>query len=689
VKAAAKIDHPHLQRIYDIGRTSRGLLYVVTEILDGAPLASWLKQSLRLPVSLAIDVTTQVLDALVAAHQHGLVHRDLTPESIYVLNRADRPNFVKITDFGVSHLVAAPKERAAATRATGVAAGMLFGSPPYMSAELIRGPAEAVDHRGDLYAAGVVLYQMLCGSTPYHSEDLGALLREILEGSYSRPRTLRPEIPAGIETVVVCALERDKYKRFATAAAMRDALARGASKAPPGSASAEALPDNFVLEPATLVDTKAVRPAAPPPPPPASPPLPPPPPPSASVPLAVPPTDSATQWTEAPPLDAAPLRLGMTARARAQARDRGTHVAAVGRPRRDIPWRPIVIGVVVASIAGAIGLGWRRKPPPPTPAIAPLATPSEEIQKFLLIVYPETASVTIDHVPVSARELPIESGTPRAHEMKVAAPGRQTRIFSFTATAGMKLIVRLGRTLPAPTAADPPPLPAELAAEVPATPRPAAEIDRAFAQLDRYAVCLALTTAVNAEARRGGQRDFIRGADFEPCRHLANESPTGEPRFPTLPAAAQAYVHAALDEQKPETLVHMASRFRAEFLAERTVWQMQELALVGKDDGQTLPWQMRRVALTAQAWVRARRAGVADERGAEARAAKLDAYVRALADTVRSRGLGNLRGAEDFLRSARELVALARPKAGAKVTDANVYEACLKLMTDFDALVLD
>jgi hypothetical protein len=271
----------------------------------------------------------------------------------------------------------------------------------------------------------------------------------------------------------------------------------------------------------------------------------------------------------------------------------------------------------------------------------------------------------------------------------VAAPGRQTRIFSFTATTGMKLVVRLGRTLPAPSAADPPPLPAELAADVPEPPRPAAEVDRAFAQLDRFGVCLALTPAVVAEARRNGQRDFIRGTDFEPCRRLTREPPASDPRFPTLPAAAQAFVTAALDEQKADTLAHMAARFRAEYLAERTVWQMQELALVGQETGQSVPWHLRRVALAAQAWVRARRAGGANERGSEARAAKLDAFVQALADAIRGRGTGNLRGADDFVRSARELVALARPKAGVKIADGNVYEACLKLLTDFDALVLD
>ena len=687
-RAAGKLEHPHILKVLDLGRTPRGLLYLVTELLDGAPLAAWLKQSLRLPVSLAVDVIGQVLDGLSAAHQHGVVHRDLSPECIYVLNRKDRPNFVKVVDFGVTHMVAAPGARPPATKAFGSAGGQLLGTPLYMSPEQIRGPADAVDQRSDIYAAGVILYQMLCGSTPFLGDDLAGLLRAILEADYPRPRVLRPEIPAGLESVVVCALERDLRKRFPTAAAMRESLTRGSSKSAPGSASGLELPDGFILEPDTVVDAQAVRPGLPP----APGALPPPPPlkPGALVPVAREPEQPMAErmlWAEPPAADAAPLKLDMSPRARAQARDRGVSMAAIGRPRRSFPWLALVGGVLVLAITGMIAMRVRRHEA--SPNVATPAPSAEEVQKFVLIVYPETANVTIDHLPVSARELPLDSGTPRAHLMKVAAPGRQTRMFSFTSTVGMKLIVRLGRTLPVPSPADPPPLPAELVADAPDEPRPAVEIDRAFAVLDRYGVCLALTATVNAEARRAGARDFVRGEDFEPCRRLAAETTTDAPKFPALPAAARAFVTAALDGQKPETLAHMAGRFRAEYLAERTAWQMQELARAGQDDGQTLAWHMRRVALAAQAWVRARKSGLPNGRGGEIRAAQLEAYVQALVEVVRSKGLGNIRGADDFVRSAQELVALARPKSGARVGDAAVYEGCRKLLTDFDALVLD
>jgi hypothetical protein len=376
----------------------------------------------------------------------------------------------------------------------------------------------------------------------------------------------------------------------------------------------------------------------------------------------------------------------MTARARSQARDKGATMAGIPRDRRRFPWWALVGGVVIAAMVLIVVLRPRRtQAPASAPAAAP--APREEIQRFFLRISPADANVTLDHVPVSARELPIDSGPPRAHSLKVAAPNHLTRTFTFTASPGMELVVRLGHTLPAPSPSDPPPLPAELALDYPEQPRPAEEIVQAFAQLDRYAACL--TAAASLGPRRSP--GIFSDEKFLPCRSLADEAAPAEPKFLALRPVATAYVAAAQKGERAETLGQMAYRFRAEYLAERAYWQLQELARIGQDEGRKAAWHMRSVALTAAAWVRARRGGPANARSAEAQAAKLEANVQALEEYVRGsgQGIGNIRGAEDFRRAAQALLVLARPKTAVRPNDGAIYEACRNLLANFDALVLD
>ena len=684
-RAAGAIGNQHIIQVFDSGRSQQGLLFLAMELLDGAPLSSWLKPSRCLPIPLAVDVMGQVLRGLSAAHQHGIVHRNLTPESIFVGGGKERPNLIKLMDFGIPKVLG-PQAPQPAAKLDGSAAGVALGTPLYMSPEQIRGPAETVDHRTDIYSAGVILYQMLCGGTPFKGDDVSRLLRDVLEGEYPRPRAVRPEIPAALETAIVRALERDVRKRFATAAAMRELISSSAAQAAPASVSASALPDSFALEPDTMVDAPAVGANASP----------------RATPFAASlgtgttlvldrdENESLAPRPPSPPrptAEPAPLRLDMSPRARALARDKGATLAARPRARRGVPWLALLGGVLVVAVAFIFAFrGHRRQVASPAPS-----PPREEMQRFFLRISPENAEITVDHIPVSARELPLDSGPPRAHSLKVAAPGHLTRTFTFTASAGMELVVHLGHTLPAPSPSDPQPLPAELAVDYPEKPRPAEEIVEAFAQLGHYAACLAVTAEVNAAAGKAGNRAAALGEEFAPCQRLLDGAAPREPRFLALRPAAAAYVAAAQGGEKPETLGRMTSRFRAEFLAERAFWQMQELARIGQDEGKKAAWHMRRVALAAAAWVRARRSGSTNGRGGEAQAAKLEAHVQALEDYVRgaNQGIGNIRGADDFMRTTQELLALARHKTGARIGDADVYDACRKLLTDFDALVLD
>jgi hypothetical protein len=181
-----------------------------------------------------VDLMTQVLGGLSAAHKHGIVHRDLKPDNIFVINTEDRPNFVKIVDFGIAKKLSARQPgqvNPVAMRGTMV--GTVMGTPLYMSPEQAIGQVAKIDHRTDIFAAGVVLYEMLCGRTPFHAEGYAAILGAILEGKYPPPHALRPDMPAAIEAAIVQALDRDIEKRFPSAAAMRDAISGGGGEGTP------------------------------------------------------------------------------------------------------------------------------------------------------------------------------------------------------------------------------------------------------------------------------------------------------------------------------------------------------------------------------------------------------------------------------------------------------------------------
>jgi serine/threonine protein kinase len=227
-RAASAIGHPHIIDVFDLGRTPDGLLFMVMELLDGRPLTELQQQSPLMPMSLAVNLMTQVLGGLSAAHKHGIVHRDLKPDNIFVINTEDRPNFVKIVDFGIAKRISArqPGQVSSATM-TGTMVGTVMGTPLYMSPEQAIGQVAEIDHRTDIYAAGVVLYEMLCGRTPFSGQSYAAILGAVLEGKYPAPRALRPDIPPHIEAAIARALDRDLKQRFPSAAAMRDAISGG------------------------------------------------------------------------------------------------------------------------------------------------------------------------------------------------------------------------------------------------------------------------------------------------------------------------------------------------------------------------------------------------------------------------------------------------------------------------------
>ena len=212
------IRHRHIVDIYDFGQTSAGEPYFTMEMLHGEPLAQRLARS-RLPIGVAIDIARQVSDAVGAGHSKGTIHRDLKPDNLFLVEDAGRDPFVKVLDFGIAKLVD-PKMRVSYRTATGVVAG----TPYYMSPEQCAG-GRSVDHRSDIYALGVVLFEMVTGRVPFEGEGVGEVMAAHLRDAPPDPRALRRGLPDALCEAITRALQKDPRKRFPTMEAMDRALA--------------------------------------------------------------------------------------------------------------------------------------------------------------------------------------------------------------------------------------------------------------------------------------------------------------------------------------------------------------------------------------------------------------------------------------------------------------------------------
>ncbi len=215
--AAGQFTHPSAIQIFDFDMDEGPVFYLAMEFVEGVDLKRLIKTRGALPVGDALAITRQVLGALGEAHRHGIVHRDLKPENIMVVSGSDRLS-VKVLDFGLSKLIDRPLD------ASLTEIGRVMGTPLYMSPEQVAG--DPVDHRADLYAAGLVLYEILSGKTAFSGgslqEILGKHLKEIPPLLADSNPDLR--VPLGFDTFLQRALEKDRAKRFQTAEEMLAAL---------------------------------------------------------------------------------------------------------------------------------------------------------------------------------------------------------------------------------------------------------------------------------------------------------------------------------------------------------------------------------------------------------------------------------------------------------------------------------
>ncbi len=222
VRIVGKLRHPNVVEIADAGDAGRDGLYLAMELLEGESLAQRIAQG-PLPPAEALAVAAEVCAGLAAAHDAGVVHRDLKPENVFLARGPSGGVTPKLLDFGVS-----------SARGITTLRGKLFGTPAYMSPEQALGEIE-IDHRTDVWALGVVLYEMLTGRLPFQAESYPALLPIIIEGPYP---PLPASTPAETRTVVAGCLAKDRGDRYPTATALREAIERAMASLPAGDLAA-------------------------------------------------------------------------------------------------------------------------------------------------------------------------------------------------------------------------------------------------------------------------------------------------------------------------------------------------------------------------------------------------------------------------------------------------------------------
>jgi tRNA A-37 threonylcarbamoyl transferase component Bud32 len=226
---ASSIGNEHIIDITDIGNTDDGRTFVVMEYLEGESLAECLSREHELPEQRILRIASQAASALAAAHAKGIVHRDIKPENLFLLKRKEQ-DFVKVVDFGISKSLRAsgPGEDEEAQRLTQT--GMVLGTPLYMSPEQARGDDD-LDHRVDIYALGVIMYESIAGRVPFVGSNYLSVISQVLNEVPKPLREIRPDVSEELEAIVAKAMAKNRNDRYRDADAMLEDL--GALSADP------------------------------------------------------------------------------------------------------------------------------------------------------------------------------------------------------------------------------------------------------------------------------------------------------------------------------------------------------------------------------------------------------------------------------------------------------------------------
>jgi serine/threonine-protein kinase len=218
-RAAVKLKSEHVAKVLDVGTLESGAPYMVMEYLEGSDLAQLLEQRGPLPIETACDFVLQACEAVAEAHSLGIVHRDLKPQNLFVTRRVGGSALIKVLDFGISKMLwpdSAPSGALTQTRA-------VMGSPLYMAPEQMRS-SRSVDTRADVWALGVVLYELLTARLPFEAESMPELCLKVVQDPPPPITESRPDVPAQVVAVIAKCLEKDPTNRYANAGELASAL---------------------------------------------------------------------------------------------------------------------------------------------------------------------------------------------------------------------------------------------------------------------------------------------------------------------------------------------------------------------------------------------------------------------------------------------------------------------------------
>ena len=403
--AASAIGHENIVEVTDMGLLPSGIAYLVMELLDGQSLRDVMRAEAPMAIERACRICCEILSGVGAAHQAGIVHRDLKPDNIFLARKGKR-EIIKILDFGVSLL---KRPNVPDTRLTST--GVIVGTPRYMSPEQAKGE-QNLSGAVDIYAAGVVLYEMLTGQLPYFGENYNVIVHEIMGGKWMPLESRRPDAPREVCAVVRRAMSLAPGDRYPTAEDMVAALEPFATPAVSGPSTA-----------------------------------------SRSVPLAAARTPVALAATEvatvAGRLKKSPAILDPTPdpawAARTVDTARGDTADPFVRPRRRVAAPLFAAVFVLAAVGGAFFLWWRGRDKEPTasagrvdqPAVAAAARtdaaarvaeaadaapvkPNEVMIDFMIV--PGSATVYVDGEPIEGKQ----RGFPRSEtpvQVRIEAAG--------------------------------------------------------------------------------------------------------------------------------------------------------------------------------------------------------------------------------------------------------------------------
>lgn len=218
-RAATAVGNEHIVDVSDIGELPDGSPFMVMEYLEGQELAGIVDETKKISIPRAIKIALEILEALHAAHESGVVHRDMKPENVFLIRRGENEDFVKVLDFGISMIT----ENSDAALGRMTQTGVAMGTPNYMSPEQAKGDRD-LDHRTDLYSLGVILYEVLTGKVPFSAGTLAVLMTKILTESPRPISDIRDDVPVALDRIILRAMAKAPAVRYEDAEEFADAL---------------------------------------------------------------------------------------------------------------------------------------------------------------------------------------------------------------------------------------------------------------------------------------------------------------------------------------------------------------------------------------------------------------------------------------------------------------------------------